>query len=153
MELELTLLSLLAIAGPLPATVAPPRRGDAAVEPDFFSSPSTRSSGELACRPSCPAGSLTVVGARSPLLVPSLPLWHRRRPRRDARMGAVTAPACATLSEAGPASAGRARVAVGQADAAGVGQAPLCIWAERGFGPETLKLIFLFSDLFNLLQI
>jgi hypothetical protein len=44
-------------------------------------------------------------------------------------------------------------VRVGKADAAGVGQAPLCIWAERGFSPEALKLIFLFSDLFNLSQI
>jgi hypothetical protein len=51
-------------------------------------------------------------------------------------------------------AAGRARVVhVGRADAAGVGQAPLCIWVERGFGLETLKLIFLFSDLFNSLQI
>jgi hypothetical protein len=49
---------------------------------------------------------------------------------------------------------GRAHaVRVGKADAAGVGQAPLCIWAERGFSPEALKLIFLFSDLFNLSQI
>jgi hypothetical protein len=54
----------------------------------------------------------------------------------------VTAPACAALCRA---VAGRARVAVGHA--------PLCIWAERGFGPEALKLIFLFSDLFNSLQI
>jgi hypothetical protein len=73
----------------------------------------------------------------------------------------VTTPACVVLAEAGPASAGRARVAVGderavhvcRADAVGVGQVPLCIWAERGFGPEALKLIFLFSDLFNSLQI
>jgi hypothetical protein len=121
--LELTLLSLLTVAGPPPATVAPPRRGDAAVEPDFFSSPSTGSSGELACRPPCPAGSLTVVGALPPPLAPSLPLWRRRRPRRDARTGAVTAPACAALAEAGPASAGRARVAVGR--------------APRGRGPRT----------------
>jgi hypothetical protein len=35
---------------------------------------------------------------------------------------------------------------VGRANAMGMGQAPLCIWAERGFGPEALKLIFLFSD-------
>jgi hypothetical protein len=28
----------------------------------------------------------------------------------------------------------------------GMGQAPLFIWAERGFGPEALKLISLFSD-------
>jgi hypothetical protein len=122
-ELELTLLSLLAVAGPPPAIVAPPRWGDAAAEPDSFSSPSTRSSGELACRPSCPAGSLTVVGARPPPLVPSPPLWHRRRPRRDVRTGAVTAPACAALAEVGPASAGRARVAVGR--------------APRGRGPRT----------------
>jgi hypothetical protein len=55
------------------------------------------------------------------------------------------APSRAALAEVGPASVGRARVAVGHA--------PLCIWAERGFGPEALKLIFLFSDLFNSLQI
>jgi hypothetical protein len=73
-ELELTLLSLLTVAGPPPTTVAPPRRGDAAVEPDFFSSPSTRSSGELACRPPCPVGSLTIVGARPPPFAPSPPL-------------------------------------------------------------------------------
>ncbi len=73
-ELELTLLSLLAVAGSPPATVAPPHRGDAAAEPDFFSSPSTRSSGELACRPPCPAGSLTVVGARLPPFATSPPL-------------------------------------------------------------------------------
>jgi hypothetical protein len=73
-ELELTLLSLLTIAGPPPATVAPPHRRDAAVEPDFFSSPSKRSSGELACRPPCPTGSLTIVGARPPPFTPSPPL-------------------------------------------------------------------------------
>jgi hypothetical protein len=42
-------------------------------------------------------------------------------------------------------------VHVGQADATGVGQAPLCIWAERGFGPEALKLIFLFSEYIQIL--
>jgi hypothetical protein len=63
------------------------------------------------------------VGDRPPPFEPSPPLWRRRRPRRDARPGAV-----------------------GRADTAGVGQAPLCIWAERGFGREALKLIFLFSD-------
>jgi hypothetical protein len=132
-SVELTLPSLLVIAGPPPATVAPPRRRDAAAEPDFFSSPSTRSSGELAFRSPCLAGSLTIDGARLPPFAPSPPLWRRRRPRR--------------------AVAGRARMAVGRADAVGVGQAPLCIWAERGFGLEALKLIFLFSDLFNSLQI
>jgi hypothetical protein len=66
-ELELT---LLAVAGPPSATVAPPHRGDAAAEPDFFSSPSTRSSGELVCRSPCPAGSLTLVGAQPPPFAP-----------------------------------------------------------------------------------
>jgi hypothetical protein len=33
-------------------------------------------------------------------------------------------------------------VHVDQADAASVGQAPLCNWAERGFGPVTLELVF-----------
>jgi hypothetical protein len=82
-------------------------------------------------------------------------------PRRAPRSGDRSGVCRAALAEAGPASAGRARVAVdraramrmGRADSAGVGQAPLCIWAERGFGPEALKLIFLFSDLFNSLQI
>ncbi len=73
-ELELTLLSLLAVARPPPATIAPPHRGDAAAEPDFFSSPSTRSSGELGCRSPCPMGSLTLVGARPPPFVPPPPL-------------------------------------------------------------------------------
>jgi hypothetical protein len=73
-ELELTLLSLLTVAGPPPATVAPHHRGDAFAEPDFFSSPSTRSSGELACRSPCPAGSLTLVGARPPPFAPPPPL-------------------------------------------------------------------------------
>jgi hypothetical protein len=100
---------LLTIAGPPPTTVATPRQRNAAAEPDFFSSPSTRSSGELAFCPPCPAGSLTVVGARPPPFAPSLPLWHRRRPRRDACPGAVTAPACAALHRAVAGRAGRGR--------------------------------------------
>jgi hypothetical protein len=79
-SVELTLPSLLAVVGPPPATVAPPRQRDAAAEPDFFSSPSTRSSGELAFRSPCPTGSLTVVGARPPPFAPSPPLWCRHRP-------------------------------------------------------------------------
>jgi hypothetical protein len=47
---------------------------------------------------------------------------------------------------------GHARaVHMGQAYAASVGQAPLCNWAERGFGPEALKLIFLFSEYISIL--
>jgi hypothetical protein len=80
-SVELTFPSLLTVAEPLPATVAPPRRRNATAEPDFFSSPSTRSFGELAFRPPCPAGSLTVLGARPPPFAPSPSLWHRRRPR------------------------------------------------------------------------
>jgi hypothetical protein len=79
-SVELTFPSLLTVAGPLPATVAPPHRRNATAEPNFFSSPSTRSSDELAFRPPCPASSLTVVGARPPPFAPSPPLWHRRRP-------------------------------------------------------------------------
>jgi hypothetical protein len=119
-SVELTLPSLLTVAGPPPATVAPPRRRNAAAEPDFFSSPSP-------------------------------PLWCPHRPRRDARPGVMTAPACAALrrdvvgragqgrpSERRPRPRGRGSCAsatrVGRAVAAGVGQAPLCIWAECGFG-------------------
>jgi hypothetical protein len=107
-SVDLTLPSL-AIAGPSPATVAPPHRRDTAAEPDFFSSPSTRSSGELAFRPPCPAGSLTLVGARPPPFAPSPPLWCRRRPCRDVCVGAVTAPACAALRRAVAGHAGRGR--------------------------------------------
>jgi hypothetical protein len=108
-SVELTLPSLLTVAGPPPATVSPPRRRNATAKPEFFSSPSTRSSGELAFRPPCPAGSLTVVGARPPLFAPSPSLWHHRRPCRDARSGAVTAPACAALRRAIAGRAGRGR--------------------------------------------
>jgi hypothetical protein len=98
-SVELTSPSLLPITGPPSATVAPPRQKNAAAEPVFFPSPSTRSSGKL-FPPSCPVGSLTAVGARSPPFAPPLPLWCRRRPRRDTRLGAVTAPACAAPSRA-----------------------------------------------------
>jgi hypothetical protein len=72
-SVELTFPSLLAVAGPPPATVAPPHRKNAAAEPVFSPSPSTRSSGELSPPPSCPAGSLTVVGARPPPFAPPPP--------------------------------------------------------------------------------
>jgi hypothetical protein len=94
-SIELTFPSLLTVVGPPLAIVAPPRQKNAAAEPDFFPSPSTRSSGELFSPPPCLAGSLTIVGARPPLFAPPPPLWRRRQPRRDARPGAVTAPACA----------------------------------------------------------
>jgi hypothetical protein len=129
-----------------------------------------RSSGKLS-PPPCPAGGLTVVGARPPPFAPPPPLWCRRRPRYDARPGAVTAPACATLrrailgraAHAGRARAvntGRARVGVcraravhmGRADAASVGQVSLCNWAERGFGSVTLELVFLISEYIQILS-
>jgi hypothetical protein len=75
-SVELISPSLLTVAGPPSDTVAPPRRRNTATEPNFFSSPSTRSSGELAFRPPCPAGSLNVVGARSSPFAPS-PRWTR----------------------------------------------------------------------------
>jgi hypothetical protein len=69
-SIELTSPSLLTITGPPPATVAPSRRRNAPAEPDFFSSPWTRSSSELFFPPPCLAGSLTVVGARPPPFAP-----------------------------------------------------------------------------------
>jgi hypothetical protein len=111
--------------------------------------------------------SLTVVGARLPPFAPPLPLWHRHRPCCNARLGAVTSPACAALRRAIADRAGRAlrtwaapRVAVGHArtvrvgrpDAASVGQAPRCNRAEREFSPMALKLIFLFSEYIQILR-
>jgi hypothetical protein len=55
-SVELTFPSLLTVAGPPPATVAPPRRRNATAELDFFSSPSTRSSGELSSPPPMSGG-------------------------------------------------------------------------------------------------
>jgi hypothetical protein len=43
------------------------------------------------------------------------------------------------------------RVAMGRARAVHVGQAPLCNWAEREFGPVALKLIFLFFEYIQIL--
>jgi hypothetical protein len=56
------------------STVAPPLRKNTTAEPVFSPSPSTRSSGELYPPPPCPAGSLTVVGARPPPFAPPPPL-------------------------------------------------------------------------------
>jgi hypothetical protein len=138
-SIDLTLPSLLAIAGPPPATVAPSRRRDAAAEPDFFSSPSTRSSGELAFRPPCPAGSLTVVGARPPPFAPSPPLWRRRRPRHDACVGAVTAPTCAALRRAVVGRASRGRPSEHRPDTRGRGPCTRCVCGpsrRHGRGPR-----------------
>jgi hypothetical protein len=132
-SIELTLPSLLTVAGPPPATVAPPHRRNAAAEPDFFSSPSMRSSGELAFHPPCPAGSLTIVGARPSPFAPSPPLWRHRRSRRDA---------WAALAEAGPASVGRARVAVGRAHAVRVGRADAAGVGRAWFRPRGTQFDF-----------
>jgi hypothetical protein len=88
-SVELTFPSLLTIAGPPLAIVAPPRRRNATAEMEFFHSPSTRSSGELFFPPPCPAGSLTIVGARPPPFAPPPPLWRHCLPRHNARPGAV----------------------------------------------------------------
>jgi hypothetical protein len=137
-SVELTLPSLLAIVRPQPATVAPPCQRDAAAEPDFFSSLSTRSFGELAFRPPCPAGSLTVVGAQPPPFAPSLPLWRRRWPCRDTRVGAVTAPACAALRRVVAGRAGRGRPSERRPRPRGCGPRTRCSRGpsrRRGHGP------------------
>jgi hypothetical protein len=109
-ECRAHLPSILAVAGPPLATVAPPRQKNATAEPVFSPSLSTRSSGELSPPPPCPAGSLTVVGARPPPFAPPPPLWRHRRPRRDAHLGAVTAPTCAALRHTVAGRALRTRV-------------------------------------------
>ncbi len=139
-ELELTLLSLLTVAGPPPATVAPPHRGDAAAEPDFFSSPSTRSSGELACRPSCPAGSLTAARAISAAVAPS-PAAPRRAHGSGDRSGVRRAVAGragrSRPSERRPRPWPRAAHALctWAEPTPRCGPHALCVWAEREFGP------------------
>jgi hypothetical protein len=71
---------------------------------------------------------------------------------------AMIAPACAHA----PRRACRGRpskswatraVHMGQAGAMGVGHAPLCNWAERGFSPVTVELVFYFLNIFKFLQI
>jgi hypothetical protein len=84
-SIKLTSPSLLPVAGPPPATVAPPHQKNAAAEPVFSPSPSMRSFGELFSPSPCPAGSLTAVGAQLPPFAPPPPLWHRCWPRHDAR--------------------------------------------------------------------
>jgi hypothetical protein len=149
-SVELTFPSLLTVAGPLPATVAQPRQRNAAAEPEFFPSPSTRSSGELFFPPPCPADSLTVMGARPPPFALPPPLWHRRSgmPRAVAGHTGRGRPSERRSRAAHP---GHTHVAMGRARAVCVGQAPLCNWAERGFGPVTLELVFLFSEYIQIL--
>jgi hypothetical protein len=94
---------------------------------------------EELCSP-CPTGSLTVVGARPPPFAPSLPLWCRRRPRHDARVGAVTAPACAALHRAVAGRAGRGRPSERRPCPRGRGPRTRCargLSRRRGRGPST----------------
>jgi hypothetical protein len=83
---------------------------------------------ELSPPSPCPAGSLTIVGARPPPFAPPPPLWHRRQPCRDVRLGAVTASAlrCAVAGRTGRGQPGERRPR-----AAHTGRAP------RGRGPRT----------------
>jgi hypothetical protein len=129
-SIEHTSPSLLPVAGPPPATVAPPRRKNAAAEPVFSPSPSTRSSGELFSPSPCPAGSLTVVGARPPPFPPPPPLWYHRQLHRDARMksgdrSGVRRAAPYRRLPHGPRPARQARAA-----RCAHGPRALCTWAE-----------------------
>jgi hypothetical protein len=110
---------------PKPVAVRP---SSVAAEPVFSPSPSTRSSGELSPPPPCLAGSLTAVGAQPPPFAPPLPLWRRRRPRRDAHpeSGDHSGVRRAIVGHAGRGRPGKSRPR-----AAHTGRAP------RGHGPCT----------------
>jgi hypothetical protein len=76
---------------------------------------------------------------------------------------AVTAPVCARAQRRAVAGrAGRGRpdklwaacaVHTGRASAVDMGHALLCNWAERGFGPVIVELVFYFLNIFKSLQI
>jgi hypothetical protein len=73
-NVEPSSLSLHPDAGPPPATGSLASSENAAANPVFSPSPSTRSSGELSPPTPCPAGNLSAVGARAPSFAPPPPL-------------------------------------------------------------------------------
>jgi hypothetical protein len=72
-NVEPSSLSLHPDAGPPPATGALASSENAAADPVFSPSPSTRSSGELSPSPPCPVASLSAVGARATSFAPPPP--------------------------------------------------------------------------------
>jgi hypothetical protein len=60
---------------------------------------------------------------------------------------------CATMRAWRAVTALACAVNTGRASALGMGHAPLCNWAERGFGPVAVELVFHFLNIFKFLQI
>jgi hypothetical protein len=98
--------------------------------------------------------------------LPLLHLCHGSTAADHATMRAgraVTAPVCARAQHRAVAGrAGRGRTGkpwaacamhTGRVGAVDVGHALLCNWAERGFGPVAVELVFYFLNIFKSLQI
>jgi hypothetical protein len=66
---------------------------------------------------------------------------------------AVTAPVCARKPPCAAESRATCTVHTGRASAVEVGHTLLYNWAERGFGPVAVELVFYFPNTFKFLQI
>jgi hypothetical protein len=66
---------------------------------------------------------------------------------------AVTAPVCRVGRGRPGKPWATCAVHMGRAGAVDVGRTLLCNWAERGFGPVAVELVFYFSNIFKSLQI
>jgi hypothetical protein len=75
------------------------------------------------------------------------PSWAARAARAEAELGCARV----AVGRASAVNAGCARMAMGRAPAWPWAAHVLCIWAERGFGPVALKLIFLFFEYIQIL--
>jgi hypothetical protein len=82
------------------------------------------------------------------------PPWVLERLRLlHLRHGSATAGRAATRARRGHLPWATCAMHTGRAGAVDVGHALLCNWAERGFGPVAVKLVFYFSNIFKSLQI
>jgi hypothetical protein len=107
--------------------------------------------------------------ASPPWVLERLPLLHLHHSRAAAGRAAtlarraVTAPVCARAPRRAVAGrAGRGQpgklwaacvVHTGRTGAVDVGHVLLCNWAERGFGPVAVELVFYFPNIFKSSQI
>jgi hypothetical protein len=150
-------------AGPPPAAGALTSSENAAADP--ISPPSRRQEASVSYRLHPHARRV----ASPSWVLERLPLVHLRHGSTAAGRAAmrawraVTAPVCARAPRRAVASrAGRVRpgkpwatcaVYMGRASAVDVGHALLCNWAERGFDPVAVELVFYFLNIFKFLQI